>query len=215
MALLMLLQPAIALSSLSATIMASQFLLRPLNSTVAMVLLVAVPGIALSLSVDGTDIFAVYEATREARRRALEGGGRPILLEFMSCAVSHHSTSDDSPAYRNLEEVGEWAQANDPLPRLRQWLENKGLWNEQREQQSRTRIQNAVSMELYRAEKEKKAPLKSMFEDVYAEPTEEMEAQRQELKRLMLKYPAEYEVDGYEGGIQGLEALVGLTLKSG
>ncbi|MCJ1299238.1 hypothetical protein MMC08_002030 [Hypocenomyce scalaris] len=157
-----------------------------------------------TLRVDGTDIFAVYEATKEARRRALEGGGRPILLEFMSYRVSHHSTSDDSFAYRKPGEVDNWKTRDNPLTRLRKWLENKGLWDEKLEMQSRAGIRKAILTELAAAEKEKKPPLRAIFDDVYAELTEEAEVQRKELKRLMLKYPGEYDTDNYEGGIEGL-----------
>jgi 2-oxoisovalerate dehydrogenase E1 component alpha subunit len=69
-----------------------------------------------ALRVDGTDIFAVYEATKEARRRAVEG--RPILLELMSYRISHHSTSDDSSAYRDRAEVNLWKEAKlNPIDR--------------------------------------------------------------------------------------------------
>ena len=157
-----------------------------------------------TLRVDGTDIFAVYEATKEARRRALKGGGKPILLEFMSYRVSHHSTSDDSFAYRARGEVENWKTRDNPLTRLRKWLTNKGQWDNKMEQQSRADIRKAILTELATAEKEKKAPLKAIFDDVYAELTEEMEAQRKELKRLMLKYPGEYDTDSHEGGIENL-----------
>jgi 2-oxoisovalerate dehydrogenase E1 component alpha subunit len=157
-----------------------------------------------TLRVDGTDIFAVYEATKEARRRALEGGGRPILLEFMSYRVQHHSTSDDSFAYRTRAEVETWENRDNPITRLRKWLENKNLWNEEMEKKTRTEIRKAILQELAAAEKEKKPPLKSIFTDVYAELTEEAEAQRQELRRIMTKYPDEYDTDSYEGGIRGL-----------
>lgn len=157
-----------------------------------------------SLRVDGTDIFAVYEATREARRRALEGGGRPILLEFMSYRVQHHSTSDDSFAYRTRSEVENWKTRYNPITRLRKWLEKKNLWDEIMEKNTRNEIRRAMLQELTAAEKEKKAPLKSIFTDVYAELTEEAESQRQELRRIMLKYPEEYDTDNYEGGIKGL-----------
>jgi 2-oxoisovalerate dehydrogenase E1 component alpha subunit len=157
-----------------------------------------------TLRVDGTDIFAVYEATKEARRRALEGGGRPILLEFMSYRISHHSTSDDSFAYRNRDEVENWKTRDNPIRRLRKWMENKGLWDEKLENDTRTQIRKAILKELAAAEKEKKPALKAVFDDVYAELTEEQEAQRQELKRLMLKYPDEYDLHEYEGGIEGV-----------
>jgi 2-oxoisovalerate dehydrogenase E1 component alpha subunit len=54
------------------------------------------------------------------------------------------------------------------------------------------------------AEKEKKPALSAVFDDVYAELTEEAQAQKEELKRIMEKYPAEYDCDQHEGGIDGL-----------
>lgn len=60
--------------------------------------------------VDGNDVLAVLGAVREARRRALDGGngGRAVLVECMSYRVGHHSTSDDSFAYRAKQEVEDW-----------------------------------------------------------------------------------------------------------
>ena len=157
-----------------------------------------------ALRVDGTDIFAVYEATKEARRRALEGGGRPILLEFMSYRVSHHSTSDDSFAYRTRGEVETWKTRDNPITRLRKWLENRKLWDSDKEACTRASIRKAVLEELAAAEGEKKPALANIFVDVYKELTEEAAEQRQELKRLMLKFPGEYDVAMHEGGIEGL-----------
>lgn len=168
---------------------------------------IAVRGIGYgieSLRVDGTDIFAVYEATKEARRKALEDGGRPIILEFMSYRVSHHSTSDDSFAYRDREDVEIWKTRYSPITRLRKWLENKGLWDEEMEQESRKTIRADILQELVAAEKEKKPALRGIFDDVYAELTEEAKEQREELKRLMEKYPGEYDINEHKGGIQGL-----------
>jgi 2-oxoisovalerate dehydrogenase E1 component alpha subunit len=47
------------------------------------------------IRVDGNDLAAVYAATSEARRLALEES-RPVLVEAMTYRVGHHSTSDDS-----------------------------------------------------------------------------------------------------------------------
>ncbi len=157
-----------------------------------------------TLRVDGTDIFAVYEATKAARIRALEDGGRPILLEFMSYRVSHHSTSDDSFAYRKRAEVEAWKNTDNPITRLRKWLENKGIWNEELDKQTRAQIRRDILQEVAAAEKEKKPPLSDIFADVYAELSEEQEEQRAEMKRLMLKYPAEYDVNDHVGGLAGL-----------
>ncbi|KAL4807977.1 thiamine diphosphate-binding protein [Aspergillus unguis] len=157
-----------------------------------------------SIRVDGTDIFAVYEATKEARRKALEGGGRPIIVEFMSYRVSHHSTSDDSSAYRDHKDVEAWKTQNSPITRLRKYLEGRGLWNEEQENECRKAIRADVLRELVAAEKEKKPSLSSIFDDVYHELTEEAKEQREELRRLLEKYPEEYDVHQHEGGLQGL-----------
>ncbi|KAH7131828.1 thiamine diphosphate-binding protein [Dendryphion nanum] len=157
-----------------------------------------------TLRVDGTDTFAVYEATKEARRRALEDGGRPILLEFMSYRISHHSTSDDSSAYRPASEVANWQVNSNPITRLRTWLQRKGLWDAERDKQERMDIRRAIIKELTEAEQEKKPALISVFNDVYSELTKEAEEQRAELKRIMLKYPEEYDTDQHDGGINGL-----------
>jgi 2-oxoisovalerate dehydrogenase E1 component alpha subunit len=157
-----------------------------------------------ALRVDGTDIFAVYEATVEARRRALEHGGRPILLEMMSYRISHHSTSDDSLAYRKRDEVEIWKNQVNPLTRLRKWLELEGLWDEKMEVETRTAIRRDVVKELAAAERERRPVLKSVFDDVYAELTEEMEEQRSELRRVMEKYPEEYDTEEHDKGISGL-----------
>lgn len=157
-----------------------------------------------TLRVDGTDIFAVYEATKEARRRALEGGGRPILLEMMSYRISHHSTSDDSFAYRTQDEVQPWKTSVNAILRLKKWLENKNLWSDEKDKELRAQVRRSILQELKAAEKEKKPRLSSIFDDVYAEYSEEQKAQREELKRIMLKYPEEYDTADYEGGINSL-----------
>ncbi|KAL2845113.1 thiamine diphosphate-binding protein [Aspergillus pseudodeflectus] len=157
-----------------------------------------------SIRVDGTDIFAVYEATKEARRRALEGGGRPIIIEFMSYRVSHHSTSDDSSAYRDSKDLETWKTRDSPITRLRTWLENRGLWNEQMDNDLKKSVRKDVLRELVAAEKEQKPPLSAIFDDVYAELTQEAKEQREELRRLLQKYPAEYDVHEHRNGLGGL-----------
>lgn len=157
-----------------------------------------------TIRVDGNDIFAVREATAAARRMALENGGRPILIEAMSYRVSHHSTSDDSFAYRARVEVEDWKRRDNPITRLRKWMENRGLWNEDLEKSTRDELRKAVLKEFSAAEREKKPALKNLFTDVYEEMTEEAEAQRKELRRIIETYPDEYDVNEFEGGLKGL-----------
>lgn len=47
---------------------------------------------------------AVMEVTKQARNIAMTSQ-KPVLIEAMSYRVSHHSTSDDSFAYRAKVEV--------------------------------------------------------------------------------------------------------------
>ena len=70
---------------------------------------IAVRGPAYGMStirVDGNDVLAVYNATKAARDIAANEN-RPVLIEAMTYRIGHHSTSDDSSAYRSVDEVGE------------------------------------------------------------------------------------------------------------
>ncbi|USW48142.1 Putative dehydrogenase, E1 component, thiamine diphosphate-binding protein [Septoria linicola] len=144
-----------------------------------------------TIRVDGNDILAVREVTKRARELALQDGGRPVLIEAMSYRVSHHSTSDDSFAYRAKVEVEDWKRRDNPITRLRKWMENKGIWNEAKEKDLRTETRKNVLTAYRKAEKEKKPPLGSLMSDVYAEPTEELREQAAALKGLIQKYPNE------------------------
>lgn len=153
-----------------------------------------------TIRVDGNDIWAVREVTKRARELALKDGGRPVLIEAMSYRISHHSTSDDSFAYRARVEVEDWKRRDNPITRLRKYLEKKGIWDEEKESQARSRIRKEVLKAFAAAEKEKKPPMRSMFEDMYEELTPEMKDQMRELKSVIERYPDEYDVSEFEGG---------------
>ncbi|KAK0121456.1 hypothetical protein ONS95_009750 [Cadophora gregata] len=153
-----------------------------------------------TIRVDGNDIWAVREATKRARELALKDGGRPVLIEAMSYRISHHSTSDDSFAYRARVEVEDWKRRDNPITRLRKYLEKKGLWDEEKETETRSRLRKEVLKAFAAAEKEKKPPMRSMFEDMYEELTPEIKDQMRELKSMIDRYPEEYDVSEFEGG---------------
>lgn len=85
-----------------------------------------------AIRVDGNDLFAVYQATKNARELAVSSN-RPVLIETMSYRVGHHSTSDDSTRYRSIEEIKSWQEKDDPVARFRRYLEAKGLWTAEQE----------------------------------------------------------------------------------
>lgn len=157
-----------------------------------------------TIRVDGNDIFAVREVTREARRLALEGGGRPVLVEAMSYRVSHHSTSDDSFAYRAKVEVEDWKRRDNPITRLRKWMEAKGIWDDEKEREARSGMRREVLEAFRRAEREKRPSLRNMMQGVYESVTEEQEEQLRKLRDVIERYPDEYDVEEFEGGASGL-----------
>ena len=159
-----------------------------------------------TVRVDGNDIFAVREVTRRAREMALSDGGKPVLIEAMSYRASHHSTSDDSFAYRAKVEVEDWMRRDNPITRLRKWLQGKGLWDEEKEKELRSEVRKAVLKAFTKAEREKKPAIREMWTDVYEELTEEQRKQMEELRSIVERYPNEYEVEGYEEGREGIEA---------
>ncbi|KPM35064.1 2-oxoisovalerate dehydrogenase subunit alpha, mitochondrial [Neonectria ditissima] len=158
-----------------------------------------------TIRVDGNDIWAVREATKKARNMALQDGGKPVLIEAMTYRVSHHSTSDDSFAYRARVEVEDWKRRDNPITRLRKWMEAKGIWDEAKEKAARDSLRKEILKGFNEAEREKKPPIRAMFEDVYEELTDDLKAQMKELKGMLDKYPEEYDVGEFEGGKDSLK----------
>ena len=75
----------------------------------------------VSIRVDGNDLFAVYNATKAAREIALRES-RPVLIEAMTYRLGHHSTSDDSTAYRSVDEMNSWEREDNPIARLKNYM---------------------------------------------------------------------------------------------
>ncbi|KAF2749833.1 thiamine diphosphate-binding protein [Sporormia fimetaria CBS 119925] len=157
-----------------------------------------------TLRVDGNDIFAVRRAVKEARKIALEDGGKPVLIEMMAYRVGHHSTSDDSFAYRQKVEVEDWKRRDNPITRMRKWLEGRGVWDEEKERELRSVLRKDVLKAFEKAEKLKKPAIVNAFAGVYEELTDEAKAHIAELKDILERYPNEYDVDQYEGGLDSL-----------
>ncbi|CAJ2505263.1 Uu.00g126570.m01.CDS01 [Anthostomella pinea] len=158
-----------------------------------------------TVRVDGNDIWAVREVTKKARETALQDGGKPVLIEAMSYRVSHHSTSDDSFAYRARVEVEDWKRRDNPISRLRKYMEAKGFWDETKEKEARASLRRDVLKAFSEAEREKKPPIRAMFEDIYEELTPDLKAQMRELSAHLEKYPDEYDLGEFEGGKSSLD----------
>ncbi|KAG1772348.1 thiamine diphosphate-binding protein [Suillus occidentalis] len=140
-----------------------------------------------TVRVDGNDVLAVMSAVKEGRRRCLEGG-RAVLVEIMTYRVGHHSTSDDSFAYRGRQEVENRKKIDNPITRFRLFMESRGWWNETEEEELKSRLKQDVLAAFKRAETLKKPDLAELFTDVYAEEPWNIREQREELAGLLEKY---------------------------
>jgi TPP-dependent pyruvate/acetoin dehydrogenase alpha subunit len=79
-----------------------------------------IPGV----TVDGNDVLAVYDATREAAARARRGEG-PTLLECVTFRMKGHAQHDNQ-AYVPAELIAEW-EARDPIARYERVLVARGV----------------------------------------------------------------------------------------
>src|SRR5919197_1588720 len=87
------------------------------------------------LRVDGTDVLACYEATREAVARARTGGG-PTFVEAVSYRAAPHATADDPRAYMDLERIEEERQ-HECVGRFARYLRRLGLLTDERDEEIR------------------------------------------------------------------------------
>lgn len=119
-----------------------------------------------ALRVDGTDVLAVYNATKAAREYVMKTN-KPIILEAMSYRIGHHSTSDDSSAYRKPEELEVWNTVEHPINKLKNFMRSKGWWNEEDENAFVKSIRKQVLSQISLSEKKPKPDWREMFNDVY------------------------------------------------
>lgn len=152
-----------------------------------------------SIRVDGNDLFAVYAATKAAREICVNKS-QPVLIEAMTYRVGHHSTSDDSSAYRGADEIKEHDQANNPIQRVKSYLLSRGLWSEAQEEEAQALARSRMIESLKHTEKQKKSAISSMFDDVYGgQMPSNLEDQRNELREHLKKYGDKYPLSEYEG----------------
>jgi pyruvate dehydrogenase E1 component subunit alpha len=129
--------------------------------------------------VDGNDVLAVHVETRKAVERARQGGG-PTLIEALTYRRMGHSSSDDPTRYRSDDEVKRWEKL-DPIDRFRRFLVARGLLDGTKEEAIEEEIGAAISAAIAEAQACAEPPAESLVLDVFAEPTAQLIAQRDEL----------------------------------
>ncbi|XP_036894894.1 2-oxoisovalerate dehydrogenase subunit alpha, mitochondrial isoform X1 [Sturnira hondurensis] len=151
----------------------------------------------LSIRVDGNDVFAVYNATKEARRRAV-AENQPFLIEAMTYRIGHHSTSDDSSAYRSVDEVNYWDKQDHPISRLRHYMQNRSWWDDEQEKAWRKQSRKKVMEAFEEAERKLKPNPSLLFSDVYQEMPAQLRKQQESLTRHLQTYGEHYPLDHFE-----------------
>ncbi|XP_002165745.2 2-oxoisovalerate dehydrogenase subunit alpha, mitochondrial isoform X1 [Hydra vulgaris] len=144
-----------------------------------------------TIRVDGNDFLAVYNVTKKARSICINEN-RPVLIEAMTYRVGHHSTSDDSSAYRSANEVKYWKDIDSPINRLRNYLENKGWWSEEENENLKKEVQKNIMQAFLKAEQTKKPAVVNLFSDVYDSWTPRIKKQYEDTMKHVQKYPNDY-----------------------
>src|SRR5438270_1233260 len=112
--------------------------------------------------VDGADVLAVYEATREAVARARTGEG-PTFVEAVTYRAAPHATADDPRAYIDLERVEE-ERKRECLGRYESYLRRQGVLNDELAESTRAEAANALREGIAAAEAESPADASLLFE---------------------------------------------------
>jgi pyruvate dehydrogenase E1 component alpha subunit len=123
-----------------------------------------IPGI----QVDGMDPLAVYVAVRDARERAINGEG-PTLIETLTYRYGPHTMAGDDPTrYRSSDLDNEW-EKKDPLIRFRKFLENKGIWNEEMENEVIEKAKEDIKEAIKKADEAPKQKVTDLMSIMYEE----------------------------------------------
>jgi pyruvate dehydrogenase E1 component alpha subunit len=138
-----------------------------------------IPGVR----VDGGDVLAVYEATREAVERARAGEG-PTFIEAVTYRTAPHATADDPRAYIDMERV-EQEKANECVGRYERYLRNRGVLTDELDTEIRAEALEVMRRGIADAEAEPDADISLVFEHAYANPPASLAHDLAELRRIL------------------------------
>ena len=98
------------------------------------------------IEIDGTQVYEVYEAVKEAVDNARKGQG-PSVIEARMYRLTPHSSDDDDRSYRTREEVESHKQ-QDPILLTKHHLMDEGIMTEveieEMEQKAKAEVDQAV-----------------------------------------------------------------------
>jgi pyruvate dehydrogenase E1 component alpha subunit len=118
--------------------------------------------------VDGGDVLAIYEATREAVDRARAGEG-PTFIEAVTYRAAPHATADDPRVYIDLDRVEE-EKRNECLGRYERYLRKLGVLGDDLEAEIKAEAAEAMRQGIAQAEAEPDPDPELLFEHAYVDP---------------------------------------------
>lgn len=134
------------------------------------------------IRVDGNDLFAVYGTMKEAVEKVRNQEG-PVLIEAVTYRLGPHTTADDPTKYRNQADVEQWLK-KDPLLRVKKYLNDKNLWNDEKEEAFKIEVEEELEAVIERQEQEVVPTIDESFNYVYGTMYNHLEEQRQETIEL-------------------------------
>jgi pyruvate dehydrogenase E1 component alpha subunit len=132
--------------------------------------------------VDGLDVLAVYEATRDAVQRARAGEG-PSFIEAVSYRCAPHATADDPSAYIDPERVEE-EKRNECVGRYERYLRRLGLVTDDLVAEIREEALAVMRAGITAAEAEPPGDPSLLFDHAFVDPPASFEHDLAELRRL-------------------------------
>ena len=141
------------------------------------------------LRVDGNDVLACYAVTQKAMQAAREGQG-PTLIEAFTYRMGAHTTTDDPTRYRLASELEMW-KLRDPIERVRAYLVRTGQAEPEffAEVDAEAKQVGARVREACRTMPD--PPPLSIFDNVYAEPTAILRAEREQYAAYLDTFASE------------------------
>jgi pyruvate dehydrogenase E1 component alpha subunit len=138
-----------------------------------------IPGVR----VDGADVLAVYEATRDAAERARAGEG-PSFIEAVTYRIGPHATADDPSAYIDAERVEE-ERRRECVGRYEGYLRRLGMLTDELAEQVRAEAAEVMRAGIAAAEAEPEPDVGLIFEHTFADPPPSLADDLAELRRIL------------------------------
>jgi pyruvate dehydrogenase E1 component alpha subunit/2-oxoisovalerate dehydrogenase E1 component alpha subunit len=133
--------------------------------------------------VDGNDVIAVYEASKDAVEESRAGRG-PVLIEVKTMRMKGHAQHD--PAEYVPKPMFDYWRTQDPIARYETHLTEHGLWDAANKSEIDARIERELDEEQKFAEESPMPPAELAEQGVYCEGCHTIEARWQRSKKEVM-----------------------------